>query len=292
MTIAGMAKKRAAKPMTNEILQSALTEARYAKAGRNRDESLKLADRLEMSGLRSVAACALTLGLRRCRREHRCFSQACPQCAKAEQALLASATGKFTSDQADETNIVFATIIPPNSSVPMGSLQEFDLANFKRRVRDGLAKTSAIWAAGAVDLTLNEHRDDVFEAHWSPHAHLITATDDINDLVHGLRASFPRSDKAPRPVVVKEWDGDFRAFSYVFKPHFARRISIARATRFNPRTNGTRSCRATTYDRLRVSERIELALFLDAIGLGGRLLFRNVRLYGTAKSVRLQLTTG
>jgi hypothetical protein len=95
-----------------------------------------------------------------------------------------------------------------------------------------------------------------------------------------------------RPVVVKEWDGDFRAFSYVFKPHFARRISIARATRFNPRTNGTRSCQATTYDRLRVSERIELALFLDAIGLGGRLLFRNVRLYGTAKSVRLQLTTG
>jgi hypothetical protein len=116
---------------------------------------------------------------------------------------MACASGKFAADQAKKTNIVFATIIPPNSSVPRGSLHEFDLANFKRRVRDGLAKTSTIWAVGAVDLTLNEHRDDAFEAHWSPHAHLIIATDHINDLAHGLRAAFPRSARAPMPVVVK-----------------------------------------------------------------------------------------
>jgi hypothetical protein len=131
MTVAGIVKKQAAKPMTNKILRSALREARYAKAGRKRDDSVKLADRLERAGLRSAAARALTIGLRRCRREHRCFSPECPQCAKAEQALLACATGKFTSDRADETNIVFATIIPPNASVPLGSLHEFDLGQFQ-----------------------------------------------------------------------------------------------------------------------------------------------------------------
>ena len=91
-------------------------------------------------------------------------------------------TVEFTASHAEGLEIVFATIIPPNSSVPMGALREFDLANFKRRIRDGLAKTSAIWAVGAVDVTLNQHRDDVFDSHWSPHAHVIVAIDDIDDL--------------------------------------------------------------------------------------------------------------
>ena len=57
----------------------------------------------------------------------------------------------------------------------------------------------------------------------------------------------------------------------------------------NRRTQEKRLCKATTYDRLRVSERVELALFLDKIGLGGRLSLRNVSLRKTTDSKKLEL---
>ena len=162
--------------------------------------------------------------------------------------------------------MVCGVIIPPHSSVPRGALPQFDLANFKRRLRDGLSKTSALCAVGAVDLTLNEHSDWLFETHWAPHAHIIIRTDDIDGFSHELRAAFPRSAEAPKPVVIKRWDGDPRVFSYVYEPDFTRRISIEQLARFDPRTEATRFCRATTYDDLRASECVEVALFLDATG--------------------------
>ncbi len=274
---------------TTKILQSALREALYKKAKTKREDSVKLATRVERADLCGTPARTLIAGLRRCRPHRRCGSPACPQCAKAEQALLASLTEKFTADQTEGFKIGFATIVPLNSSVPKGLLCEFDLANFRRRVRDGLAKTSALCAVGAVDVTLNEHSDDVFDAYWSPHAHVIVATDDIDGFANGLRAAFPWSTNTPRPVVVKAWDGDPRVFSYLFKADFARRISIEQTERFDPRTGKTRLCRGTTYARLRVCERIELALFLDAMGLGGRLILRNARFYAAGTSLRLQL---
>ena len=89
--------------------------------------------------------------------------------------------------------------------------------------------------------------------------------------------------------MVKEWDGDSRVFAYIFKANFSRRISVANTKRFNKKTGENRFCRGTTYERLRVSERIELALYLDAVGLDGRLLFRNARLYRAEKSVRIHV---
>jgi hypothetical protein len=251
-----------------------------------------LADRIERAGLISAAAGALAAGLRSCRHRHRCGSAACPQCSRAEQVLLASVTEEFVRQRDSEFKFVFATIVPPKSVVPKEALRGFNLANFRRRVRDGLAKTSAHWAVGSIDFTLNEHRDELFAAHWSPHAHMIVATGDIDALAQGLRKAFPRSAAAPRPVLLKPLDGESRVFSYIFAADFARRISIEKTQRFDRRTGKVRSCRGTTYDRLRVAECVELALLLDAVGLGGRLLLRNARLYGTAAAFRLQPITG
>jgi len=205
--------------------------------------------------------------------------------------LLASIAKKFVREHEDECFIAFVTIIPRNSFVRKGALHAFNLANFKRRVRDGFSKPSALWAVGSVDFSLNERQYGARELNWLPHVHLIVATYDIDELARDLRAAFPRSDHAPRPVMVKEWDGDARVFEYIFKANFSRRISIEKTQRFNKKTGKNRACRGTTYGRLRVSERIELALYLDAVGLDGRLLFRNARFYRTEKSVRIQLTT-
>ncbi len=276
------------------LIENAMTQARYRQTAAKRENSYDLADRIERSGLDTREARALPARLRSCRPYHRCHSPACQECGPVERLLMALVVEEFVGDHENECFITFVTIIPRNSSVPKGSLHEFSLLNFKRRVRDGLAKTSALWAVGSVDFTLNEHQDDLYASHWSPHVHLIVGAANINKLTRDLRAAFPRCEQAPRPVMVNEWDGIANAFSYIFKPSifkpsFNRRISIEQTERFNPKTMRTRLCRATTYDRLRVSECIELALFLDAMGLGGRLSFRNVRLWQANNSTGLQL---
>jgi hypothetical protein len=246
---------------------------------------------MRRAGKYAGKARALAAKVRRCRPGRRCLSPACPQCAAAEQTLLASLVEQFAWEWVGERPVAFVTLIPPNSLVREGALRALNIANFRRRVRDGLAKTSAFWAVGSVDFTLNEQQDGSREPYWQPHAHLIVATDDIDELKCELRKAFPRSDQVPKPVMVKEWDLRSRVFSYAFKAHFNRRVSVNAQMRFNPRTGKTRICRGSTYKRLRVSERIELVLYLDAVGLGGRLLFRNARLYRTEKSVRIQLTS-
>jgi hypothetical protein len=75
----------------------------------------------------------------------------------------------------------------------------------------------------------------------------------------------------------------------MYETAFSRRISVEAAERFDRRSGTTRLCRATIYDRLRASEAVEVAIFLDTLGLGGRMLLRNARLYPSEQSARLQL---
>jgi hypothetical protein len=277
-------------PTTQKILYGALGERLYANGNSKREESLRLARRLERSHDNTVGH-RLAAKLRGCSPKHRCGSPACFQCACAEQVLLASITERFTETFADKFDVAFVTIIPPGYQVAVGGLRHFDVDNFKRRLRDGLAMTNAICAVGALDLTLNEDRNAMFDPHWAPHAHLFVVTDDMAELEYDLRAKFPRSEEAPKPVVVKPLNGDPGVFSYIYEAEFARRITIHAARRFDRRSGTTRLCRATTYDRLRASEAVEAALFLEALGLGGRMLLRNARLYPSELSVRLQLVS-
>jgi hypothetical protein len=67
-------------------------------------------------------------------------------------------------------------------------------------------------------------------------------------------------------------------FRYLLKSHFERRIGIDNGTRFNQVTGEMRECRDTQYDRLRVSEKLELLRFLDEIGISARLILKNLRM--------------
>lgn len=276
-------------PCIASLLGNAMTEGHYGQLAAKSGNSFRLADRTERLGLDTREAHTLTARLRGCCPHDRCHSPACDECEPVEQLLLASLVEEFVADHEGESSIAYATIIPPNSSVPKGSLHRLSLPNFKRRVRDVLTRTTAHWAVGAVDFSLNEHQDRLFAPHWSPHVHLIVGAASINTLRSEMKAAIPKSAEAPRPVKVTEWDGNTNAFSYIFKSNFNRRISIERAERFNPKTGAARLCRATTYDRLRVAECIELASFLDVAGLGSRLSFRNLRLCKANNSIGLQL---
>ena len=145
------------------------------------------------------------------------------------------------------------------------------IASFFANVRCGSIDN---WFLGAIDISMNEHLQGRYERHWSEHLYGVTVTSDIARLKRDLQNYFPRTDAVPRPVKVKEWDGSKKALRYIFKPNFWRRIADDNGRRFRKATGTNRKCRTTTKARLRSRHRLELYLFLDEIGLQGRLFLR------------------
>jgi hypothetical protein len=74
------------------------------------------------------------------------------------------------------------------------------------------------------------------------------------------------------------------------KAKFFRRIGTNDGERFNKANGNNRSCRATDKQPLRSSQKRELLLHLDQIGLQGRLVLRWVQILhlGTAGSAVLE----
>ena len=130
-------------PTTSEIIRSALAEELYAKAESRRGESVKLIRRLERADGHNAARHRLARRLRRCSPKHRCGSPACPQCGAAEQALQVSMTKKFIAENAESSRRCLCFDHTFSLRVPKGGFKDFDAANFKRRLRDGLAMTTA-----------------------------------------------------------------------------------------------------------------------------------------------------
>jgi hypothetical protein len=108
----------------------------------------------------------------------------------------------------------------------------------------------------------------------------------VADLKKRLQAQFPKTDAIPRPVKVQEWDGKKRPIRYMAKSKFWRRIGSDNGERFNNANGKNRSCRATDKQPLKSSQRRELLLHLDQIGLQGRLVLRWLQILhlGTAGS--------
>jgi hypothetical protein len=161
----------AQKGRTASLLETTMTEAYYGQAAAISGSKFDFANRIKRLGIDTRESRGLSARLLACNPYHRCHSPACYQCGGVEQTLLARLVEEFVAHQSDRVQIAFATIIPANSSVPKGSLRAFSLPNLKRRVRDGLAKTSANWAVGNVDFSLNAQQAGKCEPFWSPHAH-------------------------------------------------------------------------------------------------------------------------
>ena len=265
------------------IIKSALLEAVYTKAAPARQRGGNQARWLQLHGNTSLARIVAS-----CRADNRCYSPGCLRCRAAEQLLIAKTTKTFVHARMDECNVAFVSLVLPHSQVQLGELVEFDANNFARRVRDRLAETDAQWSVGAIDLTVNAHREGAFELFWQPHAALLLGTDSLDDLRSQLKAGLPGDDLTPRPVLVKQWDGRAGVFPYLQKPNFGRRVTVESQARFTAATGEWRTCRGTTYDRLRASENLEVTRLLHRIGLGGRLLLRNVRLRGKDGCVWLE----
>lgn len=249
----------------------------------------ELVEWLRKKGKQDQRAAALSGRLDACALASPCGSGACPACDQAFQRDFAAAGGRFIEEQqrCRHGAIVCVGIALPGMAVPLGGLAGLNLPAAKRRVQDRLGKADVGSAIGAWDYSMNEHRTARYPTFWLPHLHLLIHPGDPGALRGGLRRNFPSSDAVPRPVKVQMWDGRENALLYLMKTKIDRRIGVDNAKRFSPKTGEWRLCRATSQQRLRSAERLELLLHLDGIGLDGRLFMRKAQLRRTHDGMKI-----
>jgi hypothetical protein len=210
-----------------------------------------------------------------CKRETRCKSAACPECAYAARQLLTATIKKYLSDQAEAgNNIACVSIVPADGIVTPDQLSLAQHQRNIRRWKEALGRAGVTWFVGGSDWSFNEHQDDRYPKHISAHFYGFTATTDLEDLKKKLQHQFTKTDAILRPVKVQEWDGKKRPIRYMMKAKFFRRIGSDEGQRFNKDKGENRSCRSTDKQPLKSSQRRELLLHLDQIGLQGRLVLR------------------
>lgn len=196
-----------------------------------------------------------------------CVSGACPVCTRALQRHFVSEAFLLLQPTSE-----FVTVsLVPNAPFSFGALSQLPIAEFRENVGGRLNRSKISFCVGGVDFSLNESRRGDFPSHWSPHVWLLTDKFNRARWEMRLRHQFERSRAAPRPVKIQDWDGDLAAIGYSLKYEFKRRIS-----KMGRRSQDTRICKITSYDRLRSRERFELYSYLHRIGLGSRILLMGI----------------
>jgi hypothetical protein len=251
-----------------------------------RKERAELINRLRQKYKDNRACQRLAKKLEACKRGARCKSPACPECSAAARDLVTEVARKFLKEKAKTATIACVSIVPADGIVAPGQLSLAQHQRNVRRWKDALGRAGVAWFLGGSDWSFNEHDEDRYPRHISHHFYGFTATTDPEDLKKRLQAQFPKTDAIPRPVKVQEWDGKKKPIRYMAKSKFFRRIGSDEGQRFNKTNGKDRSCRATDKQPLRSSQKRELLLHLDQIGLQGRLMLRWVQILhlGTAGS--------
>lgn len=242
------------------------------------DERVRLVQRLRrFATFIDFNARAVADRLRCCCPEVRCMSGACPECARAWQRWFTTATQDFlvhanaVGSQGTILSPVHATgIVEPGSGLPPAALPR--VGNV---VRKALTAAGLSTAVVGIDVSFNEHLAADFRPHWSLHPRVFVPRPLTAFEVKTLRAHFPPSNLIPRPLKVAAFDGNLVGIAYGMKPAFGRRQSYEQT---KPTSNGTRQCRNTRGRPLRGNEAVELAVFLDAVGMRQRLILHGTTL--------------
>ena len=219
--------------------------------------------------------------------ERGCGSAACPDCGSAGQKRLTRLLKHATKAINEDTHVFFVTVASAADATDPARLKTFDAFSIKKIVTDACAAAEVAWGVLALDVSINEHRTSRYPLFALPHIHGIVVTQNAARLREALKKVSQPSDAIPRPVRVTRWDGNPDAFRYLLKQQLDRRIGVDNAERFDPRTGKKRLCRAVRKDRPRSAERREMLLFLDRIGIDGRVIFVNARLVHIGRRVRI-----
>jgi hypothetical protein len=221
-----------------------------------------------------------------CDQGQRCLSAACPECSRLLQRWFVRQSDSFIRNHLDQpnTDLLALSIVPRCQQVAPGSLTNFSICNLQRRLKEALRNVDINVAVGGIDFSFNEDRQNKYQPFWCPHYYLIISTKDRDTLARRLAKIFPRSLEIPRPTRISGFTNIAYRRSYALKTEFRRRIGCVEEKEIDGKI---RKCRNTSDDKMRASERVELLVFLDQVGLAARVTFFGAKPEICSKGVRI-----
>jgi hypothetical protein len=211
-----------------------------------------------------------------CSSTSRCHSGACPICIRALQRHFVVEGVRFASwvAAAPRQGATIRSLVPDFGAALPGRLDRFDWGEFVRRSRRALGQCGIKKYLLSADVSLNhwEQRQDesVFqvqlwgqleEPSWAWRERLKDKINSRGAITNPVFEFEPRSLEA--------------SLAYGVKNKFTRRVSFMRAY---PERLGRKASRDTISRELRGARWAELMLFLNDIGLGGRIVAQGVDL--------------
>lgn len=149
------------------------------------------------------------------------------------------------------------------------------LDDLERRIRTALTTAGIKTAVIGVDFSFNEDREGRFAPHWLIHLRVIVPKLLSKASVDRVRRQLPKSRRIPKPFRSAVFNGDLAGLAYSMKPNFERRQSY---TQRKLTAERARVCRNTRARPLTGRHVVELAIYLDRIGLRRRLILHGARL--------------
>jgi hypothetical protein len=160
----------------------------------------------------------------------------------------------------------------PAWRAPVKGLHTIDFADIRHELIKILDFSGEFnWLGLGMDVSLNDDTQKGLGVYWQIQGYGIAGVEDQQKFATSLRERFVASSKiVKRPVRVVECDGSPRAFSYLFKTNFVRRVAYWGEGVTH--TGQSRECWRTRKVSLRAPEELELRFWLDSIGIGKRVL--------------------
>jgi hypothetical protein len=227
------------------------TLKRLRRFGKENDEALELASRLEA-----------------CEPKQRCGSGACPECARAWQRWFVTATRSFLKSERRESVTVLNPIHVSGKIEPGSLCDPGVLKNAREAIRVALVDAGILRGFFGLDVSFNEDREGEFDPHWQLHLRGLIVGRISKPRRERFWSHFPKTKEIPKPRRSAEFDGDLSGIAYSMKPQFWRRQGYL----------DEKESRNTRDRPLRGVEAVELALFLNRIGLRARLMLGGSRL--------------
>ncbi len=246
---------------------------------------LRVTKKLRKPANRSKFTNRLARKLERCATDSACGSQACPTCHRVTVRAFKSAVAQFFANlgfvrtkrppaertptkahyykDPDSSELAYLTIIPL-SRIPIGELLGSEKpSKFIKRLERGLKANGFTMALLVLDISTHESEVDEFEPHYKVHVHGYVLMAEFERAEMALRTEFPNQGNVKTAVQHEVFDGSSTATRYLLKVPTERSIKLVKPSK-------NRNWKKP--DRLRSAQEVEIRLWLDQIGLPGRVL--------------------
>lgn len=205
--------------------------------------------------------------LMKCRRGHRCETEACRICMREFRVWWAGEAVKIMLRRPDWTR---CSVITKDLLIPYGQLSTFDLTAAVKRIRKRLQRSKICGriVLGGLDVSLNIESNKIIG--WQFHLYLLIEGKNDNDLQAAVKEAFPPERTALAPYNFEQITDPLKVITYAYKAEVKRRSGYV----------GNDGNHRTKDQRLKGPDIRKLLPFLASHNVGARLTLCGVRRNG------------